>query len=84
MSRLADKPLSWLVDQRAPYIRGANGKNYDAAIDALIERRRDNGESLVRARPSHIPPRAEEDEGRVEVIDYGGKGGKLRIVHPSQ
>ena len=46
-SRLAPKSLTWLVDQRLPVVRGANGKNYDDAIDALISHRIANGEYVV-------------------------------------
>ena len=59
----------------------ANGTNYDAAIDMLISNRVANGKYVIRVRPSHIRP--QEETGEVEVIDYGGKGGKMRIVHPT-
>ena len=78
---LATKPLAWPLDQRTPFIRGMNGTNYDDAIDALISRRVARGEYVIRVRPSHILP--QEETGEVEVIDYGGKGGMMRIVHPT-
>ena len=81
-TRLSSKPLGWLRDQRAPYIRGHNGKEFDSAIDILISKRIANGEYITRVRPSHIIP--QEEEGEVEVVDYGGKGGKIRIVHPKE
>ena len=81
--RLADKSLSWLKGQRTPYIRGYNGREYDAAIDILISKRVADGECITRVRPSHIV-REEEEVGEVEVVDYGGKGGKIRIVHPRE
>ena len=80
MTRLSSKPLRWLVNQRSPVIRGYNGKNYDDAIDALIELRESTGECIPRVRSCNIV--VQEDAGEVEVIDYGGKGGKMRIVHP--
>ena len=80
ITRLADKSLSWLQEQRAPYIRGYNGREYDSAIDTLISMRIAEGKTIVHVRPSCIIPH--EEEGEVEVVDYGGKGGKIRIVHP--
>lgn len=81
-TRLSSKSLAWLKDQRAPFIRGSNGKEYDTAIDILISRRIANGEYVTRVRPCHIIP--EEEIGEVEVVDYGGKGGRMRIVHPKE
>ena len=82
MNRLDDKTLEWLVNQRHPAVRGYNGKEYDTAIDALIERKLEEGEYIPYRPPTYIIS-SEADEENVEVVSYGGKGGTLRIVHPT-
>ena len=87
MTRLQTRSLTWLCNQRAPYVRGYNGKEYDAAIDALIERRLDENKDedhLIARRAWHpLPIQNDEEDGIVEIVDYGGKGGRMRIVHSS-
>ena len=77
---LKDKTLKFLQDQTSPLIVGFNGANYDAAIRELIRERMAQGEVVERVQRSHILK--DEEEGHVEVVSYGGKGGTLRIVHP--
>ena len=86
MIRLEPKSLKFLSDQMSPCVRGYNGAAYDAAVLALLRKRREHmneeeaEEELVRHRVSM--PREEEEEGEVEIVPYGGKGQTLRIVHP--
>lgn len=83
MARLESKSLAWLLDQRSACVRGFNGKAYDDAVDALVRARMARGEEHRASRKRPAVLRAgEEEEGEVEVIDYGGKGGKLRVVRP--
>ena len=83
MERLESRSLKFLQDQTNPCVRGYNGKEYDTAINILIKERMDAGETVKRHRPTYmVSQAAEEDEGEVEVVPYGGKGGSLRIVHP--
>jgi hypothetical protein len=42
------------------------------------------GETVERFRPTYSVPQVEEEEGEVEIVSYGGKGGSLRIVHPKE
>lgn len=82
MERLESRSLKFLQDQTDPCVRGYNGKEYDTAINILIKERMDAGETVKRHRPTYIVSEAAEEEGEVEVVPYGGKGGSLRIVHP--
>lgn len=83
MERLEGRTLKFLTDQTHPCVRGYNGEEYDTAIAILINKRMDAGETLTRHRPTYIVSPTVEEEGEVEVIPYGGKGGSLRIVHPT-
>ena len=77
MERLEDRTLAFLQDQTSPCIRGHNGGEYDAAIDALIKKKQAAGETVKRHRPSCVVTRAAEtEEGEVEVVPYGGKDRK--------
>ena len=40
MTLLGTRSLEWLLKQLHPCVRGYNGKEHDAAVDALIERKR--------------------------------------------
>lgn len=82
MERLQCKSLKFLQDQTASYIRGHNGKEYDTAVMNLIVQKRDAGDRVVCL---VLPTMSQiEEEGEVEIIPYGGKGGSLRIVHPAR
>ena len=83
MERLESKSLHFLQDQTTPYVRGYNGKAYDTAVIHLIKKRMATGETVERPRPTYVVQQAEE-EGEVEIVSYGGKGGSLRIVHPKE
>lgn len=83
MERLESKSLKFLQDQTSPYVRGYNGKAYDTAITEMINKKVAAGETVQRIRPTYAVQRA-EDEGEVEIVPYGGKGGSLRIVHPTE
>lgn len=83
MERLESKSLKFLQDQTSPHVRGYNGKAYDTAIREMINRKMMAGETVERVRPTYVVQRAEE-EGEVEIVPYGGKGGSLRIVHPKE
>jgi hypothetical protein len=84
MQRLESKSLTFLLDQTSPHVRGYNGKAYDIAIREMIKTRITAGETVERIRPTYAVQRAEEEEGEVEIVSYGGKGGSLRIVHPTE
>lgn len=81
--RLESKSLKFLQDQTSVYIRGYNGKEYDTAVTELITKRIAAGETMERIRPTYAVQIAEE-EGEVEIVSYGGRGGTLRIVHPTE
>ena len=83
MERLESKSLKFLQDQTSPHARGYNGKAYDTAVMEMIRRKMAAGETVERIRPTYAVQRAEE-EGEVEIVSYGGKGGSLRIVHPKE
>ena len=81
MAVMKGKTLHWLKNQQHPQVRGCNGKAHDEAVDMLIEQRA--GEEEIRQIFTPMPRiLQEEEEGVVEVVEYGGRGGKLRIVHP--
>jgi hypothetical protein len=83
MERLESKSLTFLQDQMSPCVRGYNGKAYDTAVIHLIKKRMAAGETVERIRPTYAVQQMEE-EGEVEIVSYGGKGGSLRIVHPTE
>ena len=83
MERMESKSLTFLQDQTSPYVRGHNGNAYDAAVMELVKNKMAAGETVQRIRPTYVVQRAEE-EGEVEIVSYGGKGGSLRIVHPKE
>jgi len=83
MERLESKSLKFLQDQTSPHVRRYNGKAYDTAVTELITKRMATGETVERPRPTYVVQQAEE-EGEVEIVSYGGKGGSLRIVHPKE
>lgn len=84
MERLRTSSLTFLQDQTDGRVRGHNGKEYDTAVSILIRQRMNAGETVERIRPTIAVPQGDtgEEEGEVEVVSYGGKGGSLRIVHP--
>lgn len=85
MERLESKSLKFLQDQTSPYIRGYNGMVYDTAVAEMIESRMAAGETVERPRPTYaVQSVARQEEGEVEIVSYGGKGGTLRIVHPKE
>ena len=85
MQRLESRSLKFLQDQTSPHVRGHNGKEYDSAVVELIKIKMAAGETVVqRPRPTHAVQQVVEEEGDVEIISYGGKGGTLRIVHPKE
>lgn len=84
MERLESKSLKFLQDQTAPYVRGYNGTAYDTAVAKLIEVKMAAGEAVERSRPTYAVQTVAEEEGEVEIVSYGGKGGSLRIVHPRE
>jgi len=84
MQRLESKSLKFLQDQTSPHVRGYNGRVYDTAVVELIQKRMAAGETVERFRPTYSVPQVEEEEGEVEIVSYGGKGGSLRIVHPKE
>ena len=84
MQRLETKSLKFLQDQTSPHVRGYNGKIYDTAVTELIKKRMAAGETVERLRPTFVVQQAVEEEGEVEIVSYGGKGGSLRIVHPKE
>lgn len=86
MQRLESRSLKFLQDQTSAYVRGYNGKAYDTAVTEMIKKRMTAGETVERFRPTYVVQRAEEEEeeGEVEIVPYGGKGGSMRIVHPKE
>lgn len=84
MERLESKSLKFLQDQTAPYVRGYNGRVYDTAVMELIKKKMEAGETVERSRPTYAVQPVAEEEGEVEIVSYGGKGGSLRIVHPKE
>ena len=84
MERQESKSLKFLQDQTSPYIRGYNGTVYDTAVAEMIESRMAAGETVERARPKNAVQSVARQEGEVEIVSYGGKGGTLRIVHPKE
>ena len=85
MERLESKSLKFLQDQTSSHARGYNSKAYDNAVMELINRRMAAGETMERPRPTNaVQSVAKQEEGEVEIVSYGGKGGTLRIVHPKE
>ena len=82
MHRLQGKTLQFLQDQRSPHVLGHNGEAYDAAVYQLIKERMEAGETVEPPRMPQTAVPIQEEEGEVEVIPFGGKGGTMRIVHP--
>lgn len=80
MERLESRSLEFLQNQTSSYVRGHNGKAFDTAVVNVIRQKMEAGETVVTSQPANVMPT--EDEGEVEIISYGGKGGTLRIVHP--
>ena len=79
--RLADKTLQYLVDQTSPLVRGFNGADYDAAVRELVKHRTDQGETIVRHKRTNILRGEDDDVGsRVEMVESGGKGQRVRVV----
>lgn len=73
---------AWLHNQLHPCVRGKNGAAHDAAILRLIAERSAEGKVIERPRRAAlVRPYIEEEEGVVEIVEYGGRGGTMRIVH---
>ena len=86
MQRLEPRSLEYLHDQTSPHVRGHNGKVYDTAVVELIRKKVAAGENVKRRRVTYAVQRSveEKEEGEVEIVSYGGRGGSLRIVHPKE
>lgn len=84
MERLESKSLKFLQDQTSPHVCGYNGKAYGTAVIKIINKRMAAGETVECHRPMYVAQQVVEEDGEVEIISYGGKGGVLRIVHQKE
>ena len=83
MTAMADRSLEWLLKQRHPCVRGRNGRAHDEAIDALISKRTAAGEQVPRRFVPVVLVEADPtDAYDVEIVEYGGRGGTMRVVRP--
>ena len=86
------RTIHYNVEQLTPFVHDYNLKNpklsypvaYDQALRHVIAAQGADGQVYQRlSAPRAIIVDVAEEDGNVEIVPHGGKGGTMRIVHPN-